>query len=387
MPSSGATLGSEWSLLLTGCSSNPDEIKIRHLKELLQAPVAWKSLFSLAEQQGVHPLFFQALKLLEDFVPESEFRLWRQAYEANVVKNLLLARELIRILEQLSKSNIEVLAYKGLALAETLYGDIALRQAGDIDLLIRAGDVRQVREALAELGYSPHAAFSGQKERSFLRSGYECAFDGAPGRNILEVQWAFQPRFYSVDFDMGGVFTRAAVISVAGQKMRTPSREDLLLSLMVHAAKHVWSRLVWLCDIARLIAIPTLDWVWILSQAKELGLERILHVTVLSVQALLETEIPTALMTALGPDRAAERMAQEVQRRATGSIPLDAESISYFGLMMRLRERPYDRLRFLTRLTFTPGPSEWKAVELPPALFPLYRLVRLSRLAARALRL
>jgi hypothetical protein len=51
--------------------------------------------------------------------------------------------------------------------------------------------------------------------------------------------------------------------------------------------------------------------------------------------------------------------------------------------MMRLRERRADRLRFLGRLVFTPGPNEWKAVRLPTPLFPLYRLVRLSRLAAR----
>ena len=41
-------------------------------------------------------------------------------------------------------------------------------------------------------------------------------------------------------------------------------------------------------------------------------------------------------------------------------------------------------MRFLTSpRIFTPGPGEWAAVRLPRPLFPLYRLVRLSRLAAR----
>jgi hypothetical protein len=53
---------------------------------------------------------------------------------------------------------------------------------------------------------------------------------------------------------------------------------------------------------------------------------------------------------------------------------------------MRLRERPADRRRFLQRLVFTPGPSEWQLVHLPAPLYPLYRLVRLSRLAARLVR-
>jgi len=62
------------------------------------------------------------------------------------------------------------------------------------------------------------------------------------------------------------------------------------------------------------------------------------------------------------------------------------EFLAYFRLMMRLRERPADRLRFLQRLVFTPGPSEWQAVRLPGPLFPLYRLVRLSRLVAKLVR-
>jgi hypothetical protein len=53
---------------------------------------------------------------------------------------------------------------------------------------------------------------------------------------------------------------------------------------------------------------------------------------------------------------------------------------------MCLREQPADRLRFLQRLAFTPGPGEWQSVRLPGPLFPLYRLVRLARVAARLVR-
>jgi hypothetical protein len=62
------------------------------------------------------------------------------------------------------------------------------------------------------------------------------------------------------------------------------------------------------------------------------------------------------------------------------------ESASYFRLMLRLRERRRDQMRFLTRLIFTPGPGEWAVVRLPEPLFPLYRLVRVTRLAAKLVR-
>jgi hypothetical protein len=54
--------------------------------------------------------------------------------------------------------------------------------------------------------------------------------------------------------------------------------------------------------------------------------------------------------------------------------------------MLRLRENPSQRIRFLSRLAFTPGPGEWAAIRLPPSLFPLYRLVRFYRIAARLAR-
>jgi Uncharacterised nucleotidyltransferase len=384
MPGTRATLDSEWSILLAACSATLPEENQSRLRSLVRQPVRWKSLFGLADQHGTQPLLYQSLLALEDAVPSEEMNWLKQSYQTNVYKNLLLSRELTRILEHLSALGIAVMPYKGLALAEALYGNITLRQAGDIDLIIRPKDLPRIRTAVAELGYTPHAPLSEDEERAYLKSGYECAFDSAAGRNLLEVQWAIQPRFYAVDFEMDGLFERAAAISVAGYPMKTLSSADLLLVLSAHAAKHVWGRLVWLCDIARLMALPNLDWDWITEQAKNLGISRIVSVTMLAANRLLDVAIPA--QTRFPRDSAAPALVDEIQSHITSAVPHDVESLSYFRLMMRLRERPADRVRFLGRLIVTPGPSEWQAVRLPRPLFPLYRLVRLSRLAARAVR-
>jgi hypothetical protein len=378
------TLDTEWSILLAACSATPRQEKLSRLKSLLQQPIRWKSLFALADQQGTQPLLFQALLGVEDAVPSQAMNWLKQSYQTNLHKNLLLSRELMRIIEHLSAIGVDVMPYKGLALAEVLYGDITLRQAGDIDLLIRQKDVPCIRKAVGELGYLPHAPLSELQERAYLKSGYEYAFDSAAGRNILEVQWAIQPRFYAIDFDMDGLFARAVTISVAGHPAKMPSPADLLLVLSAHAAKHVWGRLLWLCDIARLMDLPALDWGWIASQAKDLGITRILSVTAVAANRLLGVSIPSQVR--LLHDSTAADLVREVQNHITGDTAYAVESLSYFRLMMRLRERPVDRLRFLGRLAFTPGPSEWQAVRLPGPLYPLYRLVRLSRLAARAVR-
>ncbi len=377
------TLGAEWQLLLAACSAVPHSEKSGPLHSLLRQPVRWQSLFALADYHGVQPILFQALQSFKEAVPPAEMQALEQSSQINVHKSLLLARELIRIVDHLSSLRLQVMPYKGLALAELIYHDIALRQSGDIDLLIHADDFPYIRDAVRELGYIPQTHFSEAEERAYLKSGYECAFDGAAGRNLLEVQWAILPRFYAVDFDMNVLFDRAVTVTVAGHAMKTPSPADLLLVLAVHAAKHAWSRLVWLCDIARLMSISDLPWDWIESQARSLGIVRIVCVSMLLANRLLGAAMPAKGEKLTAADSASLLLAQEIQTRITPDAAMDVESVAYFRLMMRLRERPADRVRFLQRLIFTPGPGEWNAVRLPQPLFPLYRLVRFSRLAAR----
>lgn len=383
MPRTTAALGHEWSLLLAACSAIPPKEKLAQLRGLMQQPVRWRPVFELAERHGTQPLLYQALSGLEPAVPPEEMFVLQQAYRTNLHKALLLARELIRIVEALTALGIEVMPYKGPALAEVLYGDIALRQSGDIDLLICPQDLARIRDAVRDLGYTPHFALSETEERAYLKSGYEYAFDGAAGPNLLELQWAVQPRFYAVDFDMAGLFQRAVSLTVAGCPTRTLSREDLFLVLSVHAAKHVWGRLVWLCDIARLMNLPNLNWDWIGSQARSLGVVRILGVTMLLANRLLRAAIPAAAQESLPQDSETAALAEEIQTYIVRESPYNAESLAYFRLMMRLREKPADRRRFLQRLILTPGPGEWNAVHLPQPLFPLYCLVRFARLAAK----
>ena len=381
MTQTGSALDTEWSLLGACCSG-----AVENVQQVLRSGINWAELFALADQHGVESLLFQTLSNFEDAVPDAEMRALKLGYQKNLHKSLFLSRELIRIVDCLNAAGLEVVPYKGPALAEALYGDIALRASGDLDLLIRRADLSRVRETVRELGYVAHWPFSPAEERAFLESGYECVFDGPAGPHLLEVQWELQPRFYAVDFDIDGLFSRAVTIRVAGRQLRAPSAEDLMIVLSVHASKHVWGRLIWLCDIARVLNLRGLDWKWIGSQASELGIVRILRTTLLLANRLLRTSIPEAVEEYLPEDRCAAVLAGEIQARITGSSLHDVESLGYFRLMLRLRERQSDRLRFLRRLILTPGPGEWACIKLREPFFPLYRVVRLSRLAARFLR-
>ena len=379
-----APLEAEWSLIRAACSDLPRDQQAARIHELAGPQIRWDALAGLAEHHGVQPIVAQALWNVRD-VPAEALHTLKQNYQSNLHKALFLSCELRRIVHCLSEAGIEFLPYKGPTLAETLYGDIALRQSGDIDLLIHAADLKRVRAAVAKLGYTPQVKLSEDEEDAYLKSGYECVFDGVLGKNLLEVQWAVQPRFYAVDLDMEGLFLRGRTAAVAGVgiEVKLLSAEDLFLLLAVHAAKHVWGKLIWICDLARLSKLPTLDWNWISGTARRLGIERIVRITLELAHRLLAFSIPPSIERSLSQDQAAGPLAEEIEGYLANRSTYEVESLAYFRRMLELRERRIDRTRFITRLLFTPGPGEWAIARLPKALFPVYRAVRISRLAAR----
>jgi len=334
-------------------------------------------LTDAASHHGVLPVVYERLSAV-GAAPEIRSAV-SERYHAHVRKALWLTRELGRVTDHFSAKGIVVLPYKGPVLAETLYGDVARREYSDLDFLVQVGDVQRLKTVLAELGYQPGISLTPREEQDYLWSGYEYTFDSPSGRNLVEIQWQIVPRFYSVGFVMRAFFERSISITIGGRSVSTLGPEDLMLVLCVHAAKHAWAQLGWICDIEGLGRRP-LDWDAIATQAKRLGVQRILQITFLLGQEFLGSSIGASHFPA---DRDAAELARGIRHRMERGEEYDIESVDYFRLMISIRERNSDRRKFLWRLASTPGPSEWSAVHLPEPLFPLYRGVRAARLLSR----
>ncbi len=355
------------------------------IPQILQHGVNWERLVQLADQHGLVPLVFRRLSAEPGAGQSHGLEALRQLDKANAHRTLWLTLELLNIHRHLRARGLDVLPYKGPLLAEKLYGNVALRQFSDLDLLVRSDDLPAIKQALAELGYEPGLRLAQAAERDYLKSGYEYTFDGARGRNLLEIKWQILPRFYSIGFAVSEFFERATVAMIEGQRLRTLCDQDLMLVLCVHAAKHAWKQISWLRDIAQLARSQGLDWAALRAKAERLGILRIVSVTFLLAHQLLGAELPAQLRMEMEKDAEAEVLAERVVRLIVAEEEFDPESMAYFRLMMELRERRRDRAAFWWRLLTTPGAGEWATVRLPGPLFPLYRVVRVYRLAERLL--
>ena len=373
----------ELDLILACCGDDSDGRLSIRIQQILPRGVDWERLVQLTLHHGVVPMVFCRLSAENDASRSAGLEAFRQEDRANAHRTLWLTLELLNIHRHLQARGLEVLPYKGPVLAEMLYGNVTLRQFSDLDFLVRSDDLAKIKEALAELGYAPGLQLAQLAERDYLKSGYEYTFDGARGRNLLEIKWQILPRFYSIGFDVNDFLKRAAVVTIEGQKLRTLGEQDLMLVLCVHAAKHAWKQISWLCDIVQLARSHSLDWAEVQASAIDLGIMRIVAVTFLLAHKLLGAALPDQLKTEIEKDGEAEILAQRILHVVVAEEEFNPESMAYFRLMVRLRERRQDRVSFWWRLLITPGAGEWAAVRLPSPLFPLYRVLRICRLAGK----
>jgi hypothetical protein len=371
------TANPAFELLLACCGKQVGE---SDLSAILHSPLEWDHVLRLANHHRILPALFAFLQARRD-VPASIQSVLRARFQTHARQVLRLSAELTGILRRFESCKVEVLPHKGPVLSQALFGDPAMRQFGDLDFLIRASAVPRARATLKELGYKPNLQLSARQEKAYLRTGYEYVFGTDAGKNLVELQWQILPRFYSVGFDMDSLFSRSVESFFEGERVQMLRKEDLMLVLCVHAAKHEWEQLGMVRDIATLASLD-LDWTWVKREAQRLGITRMLLISLLLARNLLGCELPQDFFS--GSEMLiCEKLARAFELKLTAGEKIKPESLRYFRSMIQIRERWQDRARFAWRLAVTPSVGEWKMLAVPDRLFPLYRCVRAGRLLRR----
>lgn len=383
VPTSRKVSSKEFDFLCACAGVELKPERVARIADWNKSGIDWSELLRRAEHHGVLPLVARNLSAHAHGLPSQVEQSLRSAFDGNVRRNLWFASELVRIADQFEKKQLRAIPYKGPMLAESAYGDVALRNFGDLDFLISLADFERARQALGELGYRPSSELSPAVERFWLRKGYERSFDGPAGKYLIELQWRLLPHFYAVDLRTDDLLMRSGRAALGGREALGLSPEDSLLVLGLHAAKHLWMRLIWLCDIAETMRTQVVDWALVCARARALGILRIMGVSFWLAQRLLDCPLPGPAQEAVTGDPEVPVLGEEFAARLARSATYDFESSEYFRWILKLRERRRDRGRYLWRLVWTPGERDLAAVRLPEVLFPLYCVVRALRLMRR----
>jgi hypothetical protein len=352
-------------------------------RELLRAELNWPALLAAAKRHGLTPLLHRHLSgSLAELVPAESLRQLHEVFRQNAVRNLFMTGELCRLLKLCEGGGVTALPYKGPALAIDAYGDLSLRQFGDLDVLIRREDLGRITKLLLAEGYEPEFELSGAREAAFQKWWYVQPFRHGATGIYLEVHWAVAPRFFSFGLKTEELWTRLRTMTLGECEVRVPSVADTLLLLCVHGAKDTWARLEWVAALAEFVRRHgEIDWHQSLRQARALGVERILLLGLKLARELAQIELPEFVSARIE----ASRSVRSLSARVAGELTQREKSFqSFFGrasFHLRSRERVADRARYCLRAAAATSPSEWDLLPLPANLFFLYTLVRPFRKA------
>jgi hypothetical protein len=354
----------------------------QEIQKLLGGPLDWDYLLDQAEENSVTPLLERQLQAVApDSVPAPANERLKHASRANTVRCLYLTAELFKVLDAFRAQGVQGIPYKGPVLAVQAYGDVALREFEDLDIILRQRDLPKAHEAMLSLGYQPKFDWilSPGASASLVPGEYNYRDEGR--RVMVELHTERTLRHFPVVPDLDDFARRLVPVSLSGREISTFPVEDLLPVLCIHGAKDFWERLSWIADISELVqGHPEIDWDQVTSRAASLNALRMLALGLLLASTVLDAPLPPEILRRVQQDRMATEVASEVRQRLLGRESRRLYAAGLFRFRRRMLPGTLEGWRYAVRLAIVPAEEDWLMMRLPRPLAPLYIALRPLRL-------
>jgi hypothetical protein len=167
------------------------------------------------------------------------------------------------VLAALQGSRIEVMALKGAALAELVYGQIGLRTMGDVDLLVRKSDLPRVEAILEGMEFQVDESY---RTREWYETQHHHIVPYATRDGVLklDIHHDITTVRSRIRVPVESLWADARTVRIASRPCLTLSWEHMLLHLALHMAdqNRFLGDLRGLCDVAEIVKrCPScIDW-------------------------------------------------------------------------------------------------------------------------------
>lgn len=368
----------EIDLLLLCARTKLSEDTRRRFDARLAGPIDWDMLLGLAARHGLTYLVYRALKTTDSAaVPGRVMTEMQRRFLAGAARSHRAVHQLLRVIELLESNRVPVVAFKGPALASLVYGDEALRQFSDLDILVRPENVFTARDLLAELGYFYYLPAAEHAQEALIRYQMHFVMKSERGELPLEIHWKTEPGRPMAGFSEE-IWNRIGRMNLADREIRRFSIEDLLMYLCIHGSTHSWARLAWVCDVAETVRrFETIDWDAVLRRTQKLKRLRMLFLGLTLAADLLDAPVPRSIEQRMRAYPGVRDLAALV-KEAVGDVASHGQTLeSSFSFRFKARESVRDRLSFALERFFAPDPNDFAWAKVPSSLYPLLRPVRL----------
>src|SRR6185503_12031395 len=233
----------------------------------------------------------------------------KQEAVANSQSMLHLVSKQLRVYKLFQEHGIPVAIFKGALLAQMAYGEMTLRQAGDIDMLINVRHFAHARQLLESLGYEMTPRLTSAQLASHLSNHCELQFMRDEWFTVVDLHWDLAPRSFVFNLHAEEVMSRLQSVSFAGTTVETFGAEDLVLYLSMHGAKHLWRRLEWIASLAECLRITKVDWDLLVQRAEQAHATRMLALGLRLVEKFSDLRLPVLA------DRGMQQVADQVHEQ------------------------------------------------------------------------
>ena len=345
--------------------------------------IDWKKLIYLSDSHGLSSLLYQYLINNRITAPGKYFNELKHRYEANALRNKLLTHELVKIMDFLKQNSIRVLAYKGPTLTIALYGDLKLRHFGDLDILIHQKDALNASALISDLNYvRTIPPMSPAKESRFLKIDHEHEFVSDDDLISIDLHWALSTHRFPFQMNTEALFTNYRTIQYGQASIDYIADEYLLVFLCMHCNKDLWRKLIWIADIDRLIRSHNeLDWDLSFRIARESHCERMLIVTLYVLHTLLDTPLPTDIISRIHQDKHVQTLGLDAVKKSRRIQPYSfLKCLTIDSYILSVCDSAYDKVQYIFRSLVTPSESDLLAINLPRWLHFIYYIFKPTKL-------
>lgn len=356
-------------LLVLGAGTRLSDEAVDSVRGLLQQPIDWRTVRVKAQYHRVAPLLYRTLSELADpSVPADLLEALAGSYHECAARNLAHAAALEEILAALRDAGVEVMVLKGAALAESVYGSLALRPMIDLDVLVRAADLATAEEVMEGLGYTPPP---GALPAAYYRGNHIHIPYQSRRRDVkVDLHHSLQEDVGWLQPDLEEIWRGARRRRLAGTEALVMGLEDLLLYLCLHLDKHGYynryllcrpdaaavllrhrgaNRLIRFCDLREVLERhrTEVDWPRLAAKARRWGIEEAVSTSLSLVSRVFGPSVVTRVPAGIRPPRL--RWVEATLYAAI--LELEAPAAQRRGLRRWLRRR---LLEENNRLQFRP---------------------------------
>jgi hypothetical protein len=320
-----------------------------------------------------------------DDVPEFVQRELTLFNRANRQKNLVFTAELLDLLAIFKHKAIPITVFKGPVLAQSVYGDLSLREFSDVDILVHEEDLCKAEDILIARGYQ--ADFPDRNFRSaFLRYQGQYAFRNRESGISIDLHWRLSGKGTAFPVQSEKVWATLGEVSIAGRIVPTLAHDDLVLFLAGHGTKEGWRSLSWVCDFAELLRLDRqIDWIALFERAQQAHCSRPLLLALLLASNLLDAPAPLELLHKARNDSAVRALEATAMFRMLSS-KRDGELTEFLN-ELDAYDKLSQRLCTVVTLLTTRTVGDYRSMPLPKYLWGIYYFTRPFRLAGKFARL